>query len=296
MTPGSDTEKGETALMPYWDRVATSYAATDPLGAVCYPNAPAWFNRFYARFQLRAVERCLGDLPLHGARCLDVGCGSGRWSRWLAARGAHVIGIDPTEAMLGAARRLSPEVEFQRMSATAITLPPESFDLVTAVTVIQHLAPDEQLSAVHAVSNMVKPGGTLFVFDLIDPRDRGRLVFPRPPEEWIDLYRREGMELVSWSGQEFAPLIRVLTALAGSGRRSREPRDDVTAPSVVEAASRRRAVFLPLWPVVQLSYPLEVLCEWLLPGRAARHGCFRFRKPPTRAGVGSRSASHEPRT
>src|SRR6185295_8147764 len=102
--------------MPYWDRVANRYAATDPLGAVCYPAAPPWFNRFYARFHLRTVERMLGDLPLAGKRALDVGCGSGRWCRWLATRGARVTGIDPTIGMLEAARRLSPGIDFQRMS------------------------------------------------------------------------------------------------------------------------------------------------------------------------------------
>src|SRR5437764_1431615 len=81
-------------------------ASTDPLAAVCYPAAPPWFNRFYAHFQLRTVARMLGDLPLRGARALDVGCGSGRWTRWLAERGAEPVGIDPTAAMLETARRL----------------------------------------------------------------------------------------------------------------------------------------------------------------------------------------------
>ncbi len=113
-------EAGVTTLRPYWDRVAGSYAATDPLGAVCYPAAPRWFNRFYARFQLRAIERIMSGVQLDGARCLDVGCGGGRWTRWMTARGADVVGIDPTESMLDAARGLSPDLDFRAMSATKI--------------------------------------------------------------------------------------------------------------------------------------------------------------------------------
>ncbi len=284
MTP-EDESGGRTALMPYWDRVAQRYAATDPLGAVCYPAAPPWFNRFYAYFQLRAVERLLGTLPLAGQRCLDVGCGSGRWSRWLTGRGAQAIGIDPTGAMLEAARRLSPGVEFHQMSATEIDFPAASFDLVMTVTVIQHLQPAEQERAVAAMCRVVRPGGTMFAFDLIDQHDPGRVVFPRTPPQWIELYGRHGMELVRFEGQEFVPFIRALTALLALWKGKAKPRgvavatdQDVTAATDLEAVGRRRAAFVPLWPMIQLSYPLEVLCERWLPAAWARHGCFLFRK------------------
>jgi SAM-dependent methyltransferase len=279
MTPDGGAEKaGRTALMPYWDRVATHYAATDPLGAVCYPAAPPWFNRFYAYFQLRAVERMIGNLSLAGARVLDVGCGSGRWSRWAQSHGATAIGIDPTAAMLDTARRLSPGIEFHQMSATSIDLPAESFDLVMAVTVIQHLRLDEQDEAAKAMCRVVRPGGYLFVFDLIDQHDPGRVVFPRTPDTWIDLYRRHGAHLVRWEGQEYVPLIRLLTALLPRQTGAAATSGDVTDPSVLEKVGRRRAAFLPLWPIIQLSYPLEVLCERLVPAERARHGCFLFRK------------------
>jgi len=271
------TASGDTTLMPYWDRVATRYAATDPLAAVCYPAAPPWFNRFYAHFQLRTVARMLGGLPLRGARALDVGCGGGRWTRWLAERGAEPVGIDPTAAMLETARRLSPGLAFHRMSATTIDLPEASFDLVMAVTVIQHLRPDEQARAAAAMSRVLRSGGHLFVFDLIDQRDPGRVVFPRPPEAWIELYRQQGLTLLRWEGQEFVPLMRALTALLPS-QTGKAAESDVTAPSMLERIGARRAAFASLWPVIQVSYPLESLCERWLPAARARHGCFLFRK------------------
>lgn len=270
--------------MPYWDRVASRYAASDPLAAVCYPAAPPWFNRFYARFQARAVTRMLGALPLEGKRALDVGCGGGRWTRWLAERGADPVGIDPTAAMLDTARRLSPGLTFQRMSATTIDFPADTFDLVMAVTVIQHLRPVEQEEAAVAMCRVLRPGGHLFVFDLIDARDPGRIVFPRPPEDWIDMYQRQGTQLVRWEGQEYVPLMRVLTAMLPS-QTGKAAESNVTAPSVLERMGARRAAFLVLWPIIQMSYPLESLCERLLPAARARHGCFLFRKAD---GVGGR--------
>jgi len=287
-------ETGRTALMPYWDRVAGQYASIDPLGAVCYPSAPSWFNRFYARFQLRTVERMLGSLPLAGMRALDVGCGSGRWSRWLAAHGAQVVGIDPTAAMLETARALSPGVTFESRSATDIDFPPNTFDLIVTVTVIQHLRPAEQERAVAAMCRVVRPGGMLFAFDLIDRHDPGRVVFPRPSQQWIDLYKQHGMELVRWEGQEYVPLIRALLALIALRRRSAAD-EDVAAPSALEHAGRHRAAFWPLWPVIQVSYPLELACERWLPADWARHGAFLFRKPGGVGPAGDRSAAVTPR-
>jgi ubiquinone/menaquinone biosynthesis C-methylase UbiE len=271
------TASGETTLMPYWDRVASRYVASDPLAAVCYPAAPPWFNRFYAHFQLRTVSRILGALPLRGVHALDVGCGSGRWTRWLAEHGAEPVGIDPTAPMLETARRLSPDLTFHRMSATTIDLPDASFDLVMAVTVIQHLRPAEQDRAAVAMCRVLRPGGHLFVFDLIDQRDPGRVVFPRTPAAWIDLYQGLGLTLVRWEGQEYVPLMRALTALLPS-QTGQAAESDVTAPSMLERIGARRAAFASLWPVIQLSYPLESLCERLLPATRARHGCFLFRK------------------
>jgi ubiquinone/menaquinone biosynthesis C-methylase UbiE len=226
------------------------------------------------------VSRILAGEALRGKRALDVGCGSGRWSRFLRDRGAEVTGIDPTPAMLETAMRLSPGVEFRRMSATEIDLPAESVDFVLSVTVIQHLQPEEQVKAAASMCRVLKPGGRLFLLDLIDHNDPGRLVFPRRPQGWINLYQEHGARLVHWEGQEYVPLIRMLTALLPSQRNKGSA---VTAPSVIEDIGAKRALFLATWPVIQISYPLELLCERLMPSDWARHACFLFEKPVKRA-------------
>ena len=190
----------------------------------------------------------------------------------MTARGADVVGIDPTESMLDAARGLSPDLDFRAMSATEINFPPDSFDVVVAVTVIQHLKPDEQEAAAAAMCRVLRPGGTLFVLELIDQNDPGRQVFPRTPHDWVELYWRHGLELDRWEGQEFVPLIRSLMAVIPRG--SAPPADEVTAPSFLERLGKRGLPFLLLWPVIQLSLPLEYACERLAPRERARHGCF----------------------
>lgn len=45
-----------------------------------------------------ALLRRLGEV--RGRRVLDAGCGTGYFTRMLAERGAHVIGVEPAEAMV----------------------------------------------------------------------------------------------------------------------------------------------------------------------------------------------------
>ena len=66
-------------------------------------------------------EQWIGDAPpliaahpgllpdVSGERVLDIACGQGRMSRYLARLGAEVTGVDISAAMLGKARVTSPE-------------------------------------------------------------------------------------------------------------------------------------------------------------------------------------------
>ena len=285
------TGSGRTGLQPYWDEVSGRYATADPLAAVCYPGAPPWFNRFIGLFQARAVARALVGVPVRGTRALDVGCGMGRWTRWLSAQGAEVTGIDPTEEMIEAARRLSSDLDYRRMSATVIGFPDASFDLVIAVTVIQHLRPEEQRAAMGEIARILRPGGHALLLDLIDRGDRGPVVFPRAPEDWIALARELGLDLVAWRGQEFIPLIRTGWRIANAfGKR---PAGEGAAAPVpgenrneswfdrMQKRSGLRILLLPLRLMVWASYLIEWLCERLAPARLARHGCFLVRRRAT---------------
>lgn len=57
-------------------------------------------------------------LEHHGeGTVVDIGCGTGHVTAELAHRGLEVVGIDPSEGMLGIARRSHPEVVFRRGDA-----------------------------------------------------------------------------------------------------------------------------------------------------------------------------------
>ena len=117
------------------------------------------------------------QVPLAGARVLDVGCGGGLLSEALAREGAQVTGIDMGEAPLSVARlhlhESGLEVDYRQTTAEAFAeAHPGEFDLVTCLEMLEHV-PDPA-STVAACARLVKPGGTV-VFSTIN----------RNPKAWL---------------------------------------------------------------------------------------------------------------
>jgi SAM-dependent methyltransferase len=184
----------------------------------------------------------------------------------LASHGAEAVGVDPTEGMLQAARGVPGKAtDYRRMSATALALPDALFDVVTCITVIQHLEPREQDVAIAELSRVLRPGGTAVLLDLIDLGDRGKIVYPRAARDWISAYAANGLTVVHWEGQEWIPLIRGFRWIAERvGRLLGLGSDQREGPSLLEETRGRgvfRLAYAGLWVLVQLSKPLEPVCR-----------------------------------
>jgi 2-polyprenyl-3-methyl-5-hydroxy-6-metoxy-1,4-benzoquinol methylase len=79
---------------------------------------------------------------VHGKRVLDAGCGTGYGSAELAQSAAEVTGVDIAPDAIEYARANYPiaGLEFVEASCTAVPFPADSFDVVVAFEVIEHLA------------------------------------------------------------------------------------------------------------------------------------------------------------
>ena len=101
-----------------------------------------------------------------GRRLLDLGCGTGLASEPYRRRGFEVLGVDPSAAMIGAARRRDPAAHYQLGDARTLALD-QRFDLVIAVfDALNNLTGDGELAAAcERVAAHLEPGGA-FVFDV----------------------------------------------------------------------------------------------------------------------------------
>ncbi len=86
----------------------------------------------------RALKQLQRHLPLGGASVLDVGCGTGAWTKLFLNLGAtRVVGIDLSEKMLQKARATIPEIEFYHVNAVDMRMfENDSFDIVTSSFVL----------------------------------------------------------------------------------------------------------------------------------------------------------------
>ena len=86
------------------------------------------------------VRRALGDV--RGCRVLDLGCGTGRHTAWLARAGARVTAVDFSEKMMEQARRkvAGADVRFVVHDLhESLPLKDASFDAVVSGLVLEHL-------------------------------------------------------------------------------------------------------------------------------------------------------------
>lgn len=109
-----------------------------------------WYETPRGRRAARAERALLAWLlePFSGARgALDVGCGTGQSTAWLAAQSLRPVGLDRAPAMLARAAARLPGCPLVRADACALPLDDRSVDLVAFVTTLEFLAsPAEALA------------------------------------------------------------------------------------------------------------------------------------------------------
>jgi len=114
----------------------------------------------YDHIEKKTIHKLLKDFN-EGKKLLEVGCGTGHWSRFFSTRGFEVIGIDISERMITIAKNKNiVRSSFHVMDGHHISFADESFDIAAAITTLEFAADTEAMVAEMARC-VRKPGGRL---------------------------------------------------------------------------------------------------------------------------------------
>ncbi len=167
---------------------------------------------------MAALTDLLDELVrVDGRDVADIGCGNGWLARRLAARGAAVVGIDPSDAALTAARA-APAVageRYRRGAAESLPLPDGSCDAVILFNSLHHVAAREMPAALAEAVRVARDDGIVFVQEPLAEGPFFELMCAVDDETAVraaafDALERAASDLgVAVSHRTFTPCVRV---------------------------------------------------------------------------------------
>ncbi len=161
-------------------------------------HADGWWNGSYRWLRtlqnlvaprLEYFAGVIGDW--RGKAVLDLGCGGGFMAEALAAQGAAVIGVDPSEPALEIAKAHAAanhrSIDYRLGVGENLPLENRCVDCIVCVDVLEHV--DDLDRVVEEISRVLKPGG-LFLFDTINRTWLASMIFVTFGEEILRLIPR----------------------------------------------------------------------------------------------------------
>ena len=137
-----------------FDRIAPVYDAMNRV-------MTAGLDQRWRRITVEQVVR-------RGDRVLDACCGTGDLALAARARGADVVGLDFSEAMLERARAKSRDVEWVQGDMLALPFDAESFDAATVGFGVRNV--DDLDAGLRELHRVLRDGGTVGILEITRPR------------------------------------------------------------------------------------------------------------------------------
>jgi len=218
-------------------------AAVEPHSLFDFGPMARQYERWYDTPTGRAHDRVqkadvLGLLrpAQRGDRLLDVGCGTGHWSRFFASLGYAVVGVDISREMIGVARgRPAPGCVFEPADACALPYEEGSFDVVAALAVAAFVS--DLPGMLKEMFRCARPDGSVLIGALnrLAPINRRRLAEGEQPYASGRLLAAgELRELL----QPFGPVRMVASRVTTADRARRAEPRKLAGPLIVAEVRR----------------------------------------------------------
>lgn len=190
-------------------------------------------------------------------RALDVGCGEGRFCRMLQKEGIKTVGLDPTPALLSAAKARDQKGDYVLGQAERLGFADGSFDLV--VSYLSLIDMDGFEEAIQEMVRVLRPGGRLLIANLTSFSTASKWTIAPDGTRFciIDDYLKARAEWVEWRGIRIRnwhrPMQDYMTAFLDAGLRLTYFSEPAPQGGNTEVAARYRRV------------PYFVITEWQKP-------------------------------
>lgn len=148
----------------------------------------------YIKYLKKAKQQTTNDLKV-----LDLGCGTGRNSNYLAMKGNEVIGIDLAQNAINLAKQRAEKLRLdnvkylQQSIGTTLPFPDHTFDLILDITSSNSLNQKEREVYLKESHRVLKPGGLMIIRALCKDGDRNaqKLLKLSPGKEPDTYYLKE---------------------------------------------------------------------------------------------------------
>jgi len=145
---------------------------------------PNFSARIYREVKL--VTEAIGSY--HAKRSLEIGCGYGRLTPWIAEHSDQHYAIEPEPVLLNDAKKLFPNVSFYQAIAQKLPFPNCHFDLCVSWTVLQHVPPKELTKAVTEIKRVCAPEAIIILGETVGEKGGGAPTWQHTLKEWEDLF------------------------------------------------------------------------------------------------------------
>lgn len=126
-----------------------------------YSNHPNYYGE-----PSDGLIKCIKDYRIEPCRAIDVGCGQGRNTLWLASKGFQVVALDNSrsaiETLKKAAKAQNLKIDIRLADIRSFDFGTEKFDLVLIQTTLNHLEHNYIPAVCEKIMKSLAPKGLIY--------------------------------------------------------------------------------------------------------------------------------------